>query len=103
MPYESITIVQPLNDETVHENAGSVHVVMRLRPALRDGDGIEILIDGKTVSRRASTSIDVEGVERGTHELRARIVAQGGEVLVSSPPVTFHMWQASRLFRDRQR
>ena len=70
-----IVLVLPLYGATVHDNSGRLRVEVEASPALRAGERIAIVLDGKTVARTASTTADLSGVVRGTHELQARIVA----------------------------
>jgi hypothetical protein len=89
--------VQPANEETVHDNEGNVVVQVAVSPTLAPGNRIVLLLDGRQVSRQPGTTLALSGVERGTHTLQAQVVDTNGATLVASPPVTFYMWQASRL------
>jgi hypothetical protein len=40
-------------------------------------------------------------VARGTHELTVRLLDAQGREVTRTAPVTFHVWHASRLFRNR--
>jgi hypothetical protein len=45
----------------------------------------------------------LNGVARGTHELTVRLLDASGREVMRTAPVTFHVWQASALFRQRGR
>jgi hypothetical protein len=98
----TVAIVQPANDETVHDNQGNVAVQVAVSPSLTAGAGIVVLLDGQPVARQTDATFALSGIERGTHTLQAQVVGAGGATLAASPPVTFHMWQASRLFPSRK-
>jgi hypothetical protein len=100
--YASVAIVQPANEETVHDNQGNVVVQVAVSPTLAPGDRIVLLLDGRQVSRQPGTTLALSGVERGTHTLQAQVVGAGVAPLAASQLVTFHMWQASRLFPSRK-
>ncbi|MGH8695707.1 MAG: hypothetical protein ACREVS_04480 [Burkholderiales bacterium] len=99
----NVAIVQPANEETVHDNQGNVVVQVTASPTLAPGDRVALLLDGRTVAQQMGTTFTLSGVERGTHTLHAQVVDANGATLATSPPVTFYMWQASRLFPGRKR
>jgi len=102
--YRSIAVEQPAHGATVFDNAGDMDVVVSVSPELdaAAGDRIALILDGRTASVRAATRFKLTGVARGEHSLEARVLDSGGNVLISSGPVNFHMWQASRLFPNRR-
>lgn len=103
--YESIAIARPRNDATVFDNSGKLRVEVRVLPALRSdsGDRIAILIDGGAALQSSDTETVLTGIARGTHTLQAEVLDSSGAVVLASPAVTFHMWQASKLFPGRAR
>lgn len=100
--YDDVRIVEPVPEATLHDNLGNVQVRVAVVPALRAGDRVEVLLDGKPAAAGAALRFELRGVERGTHTLQARVLAGDGKALKGSPPVTFHLWQASRLFPGRR-
>lgn len=88
--YQSLNIVLPEPDSTVHD-AGQVSVQLALEPALstKEGDYIEVFLDGKSVARGSGTAFILGNVERGSHTLEASVLSQAGQTLISSPAVTF--------------
>ena len=102
--YRSIVIEQPARGATVFDNAGDVDVAVAVSPELDTaaGDRIALILDGRTASVSDATRIKLSGVVRGKHSLEARVLDSGGNALLSSGPLSFHMWQASRLFPNRR-
>jgi hypothetical protein len=100
--YTGLAIVQPAGEETLHSNEGRLLVQVDVEPALADGDELVVLLDGEPVARAAITTFEFAGVERGEHEVEVQIVDANGNAVVASQPVTFYMWQASRLFPSRR-
>ena len=98
----NVAIVQPANEETVHDNQGNVAVQVAVSPGLAPGDRIVLVLDGRPVRQQTGTTFALSGVERGAHTLQAQVVDANGATLAASPPVAFHMWQASRLFPGRK-
>ncbi|MGQ0578139.1 MAG: hypothetical protein ACT4PQ_04420 [Betaproteobacteria bacterium] len=97
-----IAIISPRHEETLHDNSGDVTVMVRA--SLAGGQRIRLLLDGEPAGTDTdSTTIALEGIERGEHELKALVVDEKGSVLAASPPVTFYMWQASSQFPTRKK
>lgn len=102
-PYHAMAIGQPASNATIFDNAGNVEVTIVISPSLRAGDRIALDMDGHPMPPRTQTHFELPGIVRGEHILRARVVAPSGDTLISSDPVTFHVWQASRLFPNRRK
>lgn len=102
--YDSIAVVKPAGNSTVFNNAGNVAVTVAVSPALRAdaGDRIALILDGRRISVRRATHFKLSGITRGEHTLEAQVVDSSGNALISSNPVKFHLWQASRLFPNRR-
>jgi hypothetical protein len=102
--YDSVAVVKPAGDATVFDNAGNVAVTVAVSPALRTdaGDRIALILDGRRISVRRATHFKLSGITRGEHTLEAQVVDSGGNALISSNSVKFHLWQASRLFPNRR-
>jgi hypothetical protein len=100
--YANVAIVQPGNEDTVQDNQGNVVVQVAVSPSLAPGDRIVLMLDGRPVGTRMDPSFTLSGIDRGTHTLQAQVVGASGATLAASQPVTFHMWQASRLFPSRK-
>jgi hypothetical protein len=83
--YESVRIVQPEQNGTVRNNEGIVPVVLVTEPALEPGHQVEITLDGRKVEGR----FVLNGVERGTHSVRAAVLDAAGAPLVETPAVRF--------------
>lgn len=95
-----LAITSPSPGETVHDNAGNVSVALNVEDGavLPPGYRIRLLLDGEpAVPDGSGTRFQLSGIDRGTHELQALIVDEDGRVLTRSEPVTFSVWQASRL------
>ncbi|MCB1802955.1 MAG: DUF4124 domain-containing protein [Gammaproteobacteria bacterium] len=88
--YRSISITTPPSGGVVRSNQGDVSVVVALDPDLQPGHLLNLTLDGRPVKGSFDgLAIDVTGVDRGTHTLRASIVDASGRVLISSSPVRF--------------
>lgn len=101
--YVSIAVVKPADNSTVFNNAGNVAVRVAVSPALRAraGDRVALIVDGRQTSVRRATRFRLSGIVRGEHTVEAQVVDGNGYALISSKPVKFYMWHASRLFINR--
>lgn len=101
--YESVRIVSPEPEEAVHDNNGNVTVAVTVLPHLRaeTGDHFIVLLDNSVAASGSNQVFQLSSIERGSHTLQVQLVTANGTVVATSPPVTFYMWQASRLFRQR--
>lgn len=94
-------VVSPAVDEMVHSNAGIVRVVVEDVPS---GLRLQPVLDGEVRSEPVADSVFyLRDVTRGTHELIVKLVDAGGREVSRTSPVTFHLWQASRLMRRSDR
>lgn len=99
--YVVLSIVAPTNEETVHDNLGSVQIQIAIEPPLHADAGhrLRIALDGQPIAELTSDQpYTLQDVERGTHVLSATVIDRTGAELIASASVTFHMWRASKLF-----
>lgn len=101
--YDTVRIIVPRDQATVHDNEGNLDVSVEVSPPLSSdaGDHIVFLLDGRTVASGTDVRIRLTGVDRGTHTLQAQVAAADGTLLLASPVTSFYMWRASRLHRGR--
>ena len=97
--YRFLEISAPSNDAAVRENAGNITISVDLSPALKKGDSLQIIMDGSVVQTASATSVALENVDRGSHQLIAQVIDDDGNVVISSEPITFHMLRYSQLQR----
>lgn len=89
--YESLEILTPRNDRVIADRTGSVEVILLPTPRLADGHELIIVVDGKDISRGRHANVTLSQVPRGSHKVSARILDSGGQTLMTSPTVTFHV------------
>jgi hypothetical protein len=95
-----LSITSPPDGAVVHDNAGTVDVVVGIEDGatLPRGYRVSLLLDGRPAAPEGSgLRFRLTGLDRGVHRLEALIVDDGGRVLTRSAPVEFTVWQASRL------
>lgn len=98
-----LAITQPANEETVHNNLGEVLVRVQAAGAT-PGSRVRLFVDGAQQPQDQGGGVFVlRGALRGAHVLRAELIDAQGNLVAAAQPVTFYLWQASRLNRHRGR
>ena len=89
--YISLAIDSPLHDSEIRENSGKVLISVRVDPNIfvERGDKLIIYMDGVEVFKGESTSVLLDNVDRGTHDVKASIVNSQGFVLRETRVTTF--------------
>ena len=95
IPYKSIAITTPADDEAIRDNAGNVGVQVALEPSLLPGHEIIVYLDGKEQAQGTGASFSLQNIDRGTHQLRTSVKGPDGHILISSKSVTFHLLRHS--------
>lgn len=96
-PYSQFKIKAPAPDETFR-NVEDVLVSLSIMPRLRQGDKVQLVLDGQSVGKpKPSPQFALPGVARGSHTLQAHIIGPQGETVMSSETVSFHMHRSSVL------
>lgn len=95
--YTSISITDPKNDAAIRQNAGVITISTSFSPGLDKAAGhrLQILLDGKVFADATDSTVELTDVDRGTHEVIARIIDVRGTALIISAPVTFHILRYS--------
>jgi hypothetical protein len=92
----AVRIVSPAAGETRHDNQGKLPVQVALSIPYST---MRVLIDGSPHgSLQDSPAFILTGIDRGEHTIQVQALERAGTVIAASEPVTFYMWQASRLF-----
>lgn len=97
-----LAIVQPANEETIHNNRGELTVRLQGTGG-EPGGSVRLVLDGSELPQTyRGNVIELQGIDRGAHTLQAVLLDANGDRIAASQPVTFYMWQASRLFPGRK-
>src|SRR5512134_3790928 len=70
--YQTLHIVVPEAEDVVHDNDGTLSVVIQLSPALRSKEGhrLRVLLDDRAVSEGSQQTFTLTGIDRGTHSVQ---------------------------------
>ena len=92
--YESFEIVSPGAEDTLWNIEGVLNVSMALSPPLQPGHQVRLYFDGnpRIVS---GTSVQLQEVWRGVHNLQAEVLDETGTMLIRSRTNRFYVQQAT--------
>ena len=91
--YESIEVVSPAAEETLWNIEGVLTVSVALTPALQPGHQVRVYFDGEEHTTTASTSVQIDEVWRGVHNIQAEVIDDTGQLMIRSQPNRFYVQQ----------
>ena len=103
--YQSVNIVEPVANASIHDNNGNMVVKLAVTPQLNssNGDHFSLMLDGKKIVSGSTPDFKLANIDRGAHVLQVQIIARDGSTILLSPEVPFNMWRASALFREERK
>ncbi len=90
-----LRILSPQPEQTIWNTAYVLSVQVGVTGALPEGTELAYLVDGEVKQTSRSTSVELEEVWRGEHQLSVEHRGPDGRVLSTAGPVTFFMRQGS--------
>ncbi|GMQ76721.1 MAG: DUF4124 domain-containing protein [Gammaproteobacteria bacterium] len=93
--YDEFRISRPGDGETIRDNGGNVNVDLSLKPRLRAGHKIDLLLDGRSIGGGKATAITLTDMDRGAHSLQAVVKDAAGQVVARSKSITFTLQRRS--------
>lgn len=101
--YTEFMISSPKDQDSI-QNQAVLPVNIILKPELKSGDTIQLLLDGKlTGNPSTSTNLQLGQLDRGQHELSAIIVNSNQQVVKKSNSVTFFFHRVNTNFKPGTR
>lgn len=90
--YTLLSISSPRNNTTIPNRSGVVNVLLEINPTLREGDNVQLIMDGKPIGEAQHSNIfKMNNVDRGIHTLSAAILDNKGENIITSESITFYV------------
>lgn len=94
LPSLAITLLNPVDQQTIRDNLGRIDVVVELsRPLTQDQQLQVILNDQIFGAPTASTSWQLNNIDRGQHKIMIQVI-ENGKVIASTQPVTVYLHRA---------
>src|SRR5690625_4329991 len=94
-PYAGFSMISPRPKETFQGTGRMLPVRLSADTPLQSGDSVVIYLDGSRQGKYSSFNVNIDGIPRGTHKVRAEIV-KDGQTVASAGPVIVYMKQHSR-------
>jgi hypothetical protein len=98
--YKSLAVVSPGPEETLWNIEGVLNVTLALSPSLQRGHRVRVYFDGKP-REVGGSSIQIEEVYRGVHNIQAEVIDATGKLMIRSAPNRFYVQQNSILTGNR--
>ena len=95
--YTALAIANPVNNEALRDNSGTVTVKITLAPQLdtKSGHKLIALLDQKPAAEAQAGEIALKDVERGAHALKVQVTDATGHVLKESAEINFQLHRGS--------
>ena len=90
--YQNLAISSPTPEETLWNIGGQLTVQIQVTPALQQGHRMRLYFDGEGQDI-SSTTVQLEEVWRGEHNLQVEILNETGMPLIRSNPLRFYVQQ----------
>lgn len=94
-PYTSLAIVQPTPDQVFFGANSTVTVAADLGGTLRPDHTLVFFVNGNRRVAEGGAGLTLTDLDRGTHFLRASVLDQNGNPLITSQQITFHVREPS--------
>ncbi len=94
--YEHFKVKSPKKGAVLRSNNGNILVKFDLKPALQEGHGLVVYLDGKQVASGEATVFSLKAVDRGQHSLFAVLHNQNNDVLSNTNAVKFNVLRTSK-------
>lgn len=88
-----VELLTPSQDQTFRDALGIIPVLAQVQPAPKDALVYRFLLDGQSVAETNQPSTELQGVERGAHQVQVILLDAEGRQLASSPVITFYLHQ----------
>lgn len=88
-----LNFISPLADQVIRKPDG-INIEVSTIPPLADGDVMTILLDGVVVSKGTAAGISTDDIDRGAHQITARVTNPTGRV-VSQNSIAVNIQQGS--------
>jgi hypothetical protein len=94
-PYESLAIVQPTPNQVFFGADATVVAAAELGGTLRYDHTVVFLVNGNRRPAGSALALELQNLDRGSHSLRAAVLDQNGDPVITSQQITFHIREPS--------
>jgi len=87
--YKTLTVAVPGNQEAIRDNAGNLELLFVIKPGVQTGHSVALIMDGvKHSNVKGTGSVQLENVDRGTHEFYLQVIRAADNSKLQAGPVT---------------
>ena len=92
----AISIIKPLPESTIRDNAGSVYISGVVQPVFKRGMSVVLKLDEKPVGKPQTSAVFIlRDIQRGEHKAQLELLNELGKIIAVSKPVTFYLHRNS--------
>ncbi|WP_299494097.1 DUF4124 domain-containing protein [uncultured Shewanella sp.] len=87
-----LSIIKPLEEETIRNNNGDLSVIAQVTPTLPPKFTLQLYLDDQILGQPQTSSVfSLKNIDRGTHRIIIKVLNKNGKILASSLPRTFFL------------
>jgi len=91
-----VNITSPADNQALRSNNGNIDIHVAIEPAKKHTQTLQLYLDGKKLGNpQISPTIQVQNIDRGTHQVQVELLSKSGKVLAKTPIVTVHLQRTS--------
>ncbi|WP_025566039.1 DUF4124 domain-containing protein [Psychromonas sp. SP041] len=89
-------ITTPKDDVAIRSNNGTLEVHVKTTPEKKSTQRLQLFLDGQALGLpQMSPTIRALNVDRGTHQIQAKLLDEGNNILATTQVVTIHLQRIS--------
>ncbi|WP_298939422.1 DUF4124 domain-containing protein [uncultured Psychromonas sp.] len=89
-------ITTPKDDVAIRSNNGTLEVHVKTTPEKKSTQRLQLFLDGQALGLpQISPTIRALNIDRGTHQIQAKLLDEGSNILATTQVVTIHLQRIS--------
>ena len=89
-------ITSPQDDMAIRSNNGTLEVHVKTTPEKEGSQRLQFFLDGQALGEpQISPTIRALNIDRGTHQIQAKLLDEANNILATTQVVTIHLLRAS--------
>lgn len=94
--YRRFQITSPSPEQSIWGTGNTVSIAWDAGMELQPGMQVQVLLDGQPLTTTTAAVISTPALDRGEHQVSARLLDAGGQTIAQAQSVTFFIQQQSR-------
>jgi hypothetical protein len=101
--YRGFRLVSPAPEQSFWGTGNTATIAWQAGAPLQPGMQVQLTLNGKELPPSTSATMTTEPMDRGEHQVSARLLSQSGEVVATAGPVVFFIRQQFQQPRPQPR